>query len=100
MISSKNLFIFLALLFALAAIPPSSQVSASEEIMKTNAVEEVKYAGPGYGGGYGGRGGGGYPGRRWRYGCCRGYRYGPGCKRCCGSAHEAPDAEFEDDVKN
>lgn len=68
--------------------------------MKTNAVEEVKYAGPGYGGGYGGRGGGGYPGRRWRYGCCRGYRYGPGCKRCCGSAHEAPDAEFEDDVKN
>lgn len=71
-----------------------------------NGVEEGKYGGyPGGGGGYnhGGRGGyRGYPPRRGYCdnGCCRGYRYSNECHRCCAHAKEAPDAEFEDDVKN
>ena len=63
-----------------------------KDAKESNDLEDAKYGGPGYGGP-----GGGYPPRGCRYGCCRGYRFGPGCQRCCSNAHEAPDAEFEDD---
>ncbi|KAJ0052511.1 hypothetical protein Pint_01911 [Pistacia integerrima] len=113
MASSKTLLLLFCLLFALVLIL-SSEVGA-DHTKESNGVEEGKYGGypGGGGGGYnnggpggynnGGRGGyGGYPPRRGNcnYGCCRGYRYSNGCRRCCAHAQEAPDAEFEDDVKN
>ncbi|KAM3327285.1 glycine-rich protein-like isoform X1 [Capsicum chacoense] len=117
MASTKNLFIFG--LFLSIVLVVSFQVGASsaqKESKATGDVQEAQlggggypgngrgggYPGNGHGGGYPGRGGGrnGYPWRGCRYGCCRGYRYGPGCARCCGTAHEAPDAQFEDDIKN
>nr|XP_009610059.1 glycine-rich protein-like [Nicotiana tomentosiformis] len=108
MASTKSL-LFLGLLLALVLLV-SSQVGAQKESkVKGDIVEEAQYGGGGYpgnggGGGYpgNGRGGGrnGYPWRGCRYGCCRGYRYGQGCARCCATAHEAPDARFEDDSKN
>nr|XP_016438644.1 PREDICTED: glycine-rich protein-like [Nicotiana tabacum] len=107
MASTKNL-LFLCLLLALVLLV-SSQVGAQKESKVASNVEEAQYPGGGYPGNRGrggypgnGRGGGrnGYPWRGCRYGCCRGYRYGPGCARCCATAHEAPDAQFEDDSKN
>nr|XP_016499887.1 PREDICTED: glycine-rich protein-like [Nicotiana tabacum] len=107
MASTKSL-LFLGLLLALVLLV-SSQVGAQKESKVKGDVEEAQYGGGGYpgnggGGGYpgNGRGGGrnGYPWRGCRYGCCRGYRYGQGCARCCATAHEAPDARFEDDSKN
>ncbi|XP_044467185.1 CYC02 protein-like [Mangifera indica] len=102
MASSKTLFLFFCLLFALVLIL-SSEVEA-DHTNERNGVEEGKYGGyPGGGYNHGGRGGyRGYPPRRGYCdnGCCRGYRYSNECHRCCAHAKEAPDAEFEDDVKN
>ncbi|XP_059309680.1 glycine-rich protein-like [Lycium ferocissimum] len=109
MASTKNL-VLLGLLIALVLLV-STQVGASSA-QKTKPrqfgdVHEAQYGGGGYpgngrGGGYPGRGGGrnGYPWRGCRYGCCRGYRNGRGCARCCATAREAPDALFQDDIKN
>ncbi|MCD7464915.1 hypothetical protein HAX54_000185 [Datura stramonium] len=106
MASTKKLIIF-GLLIALVLLV-STQVGASsaqKESKATGDVQEAQLGGGGYpypgngrGGGYPGRGG--YPWRGCRYGCCRGYRYRQGCAKCCGTAHEAPDALFEDDIKN
>lgn len=89
----------------------------------TNEVEDAKYGGGGYNGGYPGRGGygggyrgrggypgrggygGGYPGRggygsgHCRYGCC-GRVYHGSCRRCCSYAGEAVAAETEDNTHN
>ncbi|CBI28782.3 hypothetical protein VitviT2T_017755 [Vitis vinifera] len=121
--SKASLFLF-ALVFALVCLI-SSEVSASvhetEKSTEGKGVQESKsYGGPGNGyqggyggghqGGYGGGHQGGYGGGHGHghggcqygccHGCCRSYRYGSGCQRCCVDANEAPDAEFEDDVKN
>ncbi|CAN4090803.1 unnamed protein product [Withania somnifera] len=108
MASTKNLLIF-GLLLAIVLLV-SFQVGASSAQKESKAIGDVQeaqfggggYPGNGRGGGYPGRGGGrnGYPWRGCRYGCCRGYRYNRGCARCCGTANEAPDAQFEDEIKN
>ncbi|KAK6781304.1 hypothetical protein RDI58_023488 [Solanum bulbocastanum] len=117
MASTKNLLIF-GLLLAIVLI--SFQVGASSTQKENKAsgdVQEAQLGGGGYpgngrgggypgrGGGYPGRGGGGggrngFPWRGCRYGCCRGFRYGNGCARCCFTTHQTPDAIFEDDIKN
>ncbi|KAG5588784.1 hypothetical protein H5410_049218 [Solanum commersonii] len=107
MASTKNLLIF-GLLLAIVLI--SFQVGASSTQKENKASGDVKeaqlggggYPGNGRGGGYPGRGGGrnGYPWRGCRYGCCRGFRYGNGCAKCCFTAHQTPDAVFEDDINN
>ncbi|CAK9133404.1 unnamed protein product [Ilex paraguariensis] len=117
MASSKTLLLLLCALFALVLLI-SSEVAASKdqthESMTTKGVEEALYGGPGNGDpgygrggdpGYGrggGGGGGGYQGGGGcrQHGCCRRYRYGSGCQRCCSYANEVPDADFEDDIKN
>ncbi|KAH1211782.1 hypothetical protein AAZX31_14G050100 [Glycine max] len=45
----------------------SSEVASTNSKEVTNGVEDAKYPGGGYGGGYPGNGGGGYPGRGGGY---------------------------------
>ncbi|KAH0640657.1 hypothetical protein KY285_037243 [Solanum tuberosum] len=100
-----GLKVFILLSLALAIfVTLTSEVAARElaegstntvEINKSqmeNEVNEAKYPGDGFGGGYGGYGGypgrwygGGYPGGRYcRFGCCPRNFYGDGgCFRCC-----------------
>nr|XP_004247911.1 glycine-rich protein 3 short isoform-like [Solanum lycopersicum] len=101
-----GLKLFILLTLALAVfITLTSEVAARElvesstntvEINKSemeNEVNEAKFPGDGFGGGYGGfmgGGYGGYPGRWYggggycRFGCCRRNFYGDGgCIRCC-----------------
>ncbi|KAI3470074.1 hypothetical protein Pfo_026737 [Paulownia fortunei] len=92
----------------------SNAVDTSIEAEETNgAVNDAKYPGGGYSGGYpgggrggygGGRGGygggrGGYGGGRCRYGCCGRSYYKGGC-RCCSYAGEKVDAEPEAKPQN
>ncbi|KAK4356805.1 hypothetical protein RND71_022415 [Anisodus tanguticus] len=107
MASKKNLLIFGLLLALVFLVSIQVGASSAQKTKATGDVHEAQYGGGGYpgngrGGGYPGRGGGrnGYPWKGCRYGCCRGYRYGQSCARCCSTAHEAPDALFEDDIKN
>ncbi|KHN44733.1 Glycine-rich protein [Glycine soja] len=84
----------------------SSEVASTNSKEVTNGVEDAKYPGGGYGGGYpgnGGGGGGGYPGRGGgycRYGCCGGRTYNGGCRRCCYYAGEAVAAQTQDKTHN
>ncbi|CAN4090804.1 unnamed protein product [Withania somnifera] len=107
MASTKNLLIFGLLLAIVLLVSFQVGASSAQKSKAIGDVQEAQFGGGGYpgngrGGGYPGRGGGrnGYPWRGCRYGCCRGYRYNRGCARCCGTANEAPDAQFEDEIKN
>ncbi|XP_049387136.1 glycine-rich protein 3 short isoform-like isoform X2 [Solanum stenotomum] len=109
MASTKNLLIF-GLLLAIVLISFQVGASSTQKNKASGDVQEAQLGGGGYpgngrGGGYPGRGGGGggrngYPWRGCRYGCCRGFRYGNGCAKCCFTAHQTPDAVFEDDINN